>query len=391
LAHEYADATPALIRRGWGLERNRNGGSAAAAVLALPAVAGKFGVRGGGYTMSNSPAWKLDSAEAADAPPGAARIVNMNRLGEALGPGTSPPVKVLFVYNSNALATAPNQERVRAGLEREDLFTVVFDQVMTDTARLADLVLPATSFFEHREMSRGYGAYALHDAAAVARPAGEARPNVAVFAELCRRTGLARPGDPDSEEELSAAILGQSPRAAEIRRQLDAGGIAYPDSGTRPVQFGDVFPRTADGRVHLFPEELDREAPEGLYAFRELPEDARHPLALISPASDRTISSSLGELVETAAELEIHPDDARARRIGSGDPIRVFNLLGEVVTLARVTPEVRPGVVRLPKGLWAKHTSNGRTSNALCPDTLTDLGGGACFNDARVDVARIPA
>jgi anaerobic selenocysteine-containing dehydrogenase len=315
----------------------------------------------------------------------------MNRLGEALAAGTHPPVKVLFVYNSNALATAPNQEKVRAGLGRDDLFTVVFDQVMTDTARHADVVLPATSFFEHREMSRGYGAYVLHDAAAVARPAGEARPNVAVFADLCRRTGVARAGDLDSEEEIADAILAQSPRAAELRRELDADGIAFPDSGSRPIPFVDVFPRTPDRRVHLFPEELDREAPEGLYAFRELPADPRHPLALISPASDRMVSSTLGELVEGLAALEIHPDDARTRGIGDGDTIRAFNLLGEVVTVAKVTAAVRPGVVRLPKGLWAKHTANGRTSNALCPDSLTDLGGGACFNDARVEVERLPS
>ena len=388
LAAWYADASPALVRCGWGLERNRNGGSAAAAVLALPAVGGKFGVRGGGYTMSNSPAWKFESAAASGAPAGDARIVNMNRLGEALEPDAAPPVKVLFVYNSNALATAPNQERVRRGLRRGDLFTVVFEQVMTDTARHADVVLPATTFFEHREMSRGYGAYALHDARPAAAPAGESRSNVAVFSELCRRTGVAAGGDLDTEESLASAILAQSPRAAEIRRDLDARGVAFPDSGERPIQFADVFPRTADGRVHLFPDELDREAPEGLYAFRSLPEDARHPLALISPASDRTISSTLGELETGQAPLEMHPDDAAPRAVSTGDRVRAFNDLGEVVTAALVTADVRRGVVRLPKGLWAKHTANGRSANALCPDTLADLGGGACFNDARVEVER---
>jgi len=389
LAEWYAGASPALVRCGWGLERNRNGGSAAAAVLALPAVAGKFGVRGGGYTMSNSGAWDLDAP--AEAPVPSTRIVNMNLLGEALAPGAAPAVKVLFVYNSNALATTPNQEKVRAGLAREDLFTVVFDQVMTDTARHADVVLPATAFFEHREISRGYGSYALHDSAAVALPAGEARPNAAVFAELCRRTGVARPEDPETEAAIADAILARSPRAAEIRLALDTRGVAFPGSGARPVQFVDVFPRTSDRRVHLFPEELDREAPDGLYAFRELPDDPRHPLALISPASDRTISSSLGELVEGHAALEIHPDDAAPRGIEDGAPVRAFNALGEVATVARLTREVRPGVVRLPKGMWAKHAINGRTANALCPDTLADLGGGACFNDARVDVAPLPA
>ena len=384
----YAHARPAVIRCGWGLERNRHGGSAAAAVLALPAVAGKFGVRGGGYTMSNSPAWKLDSTRTSGASEPATREVNMNRLGEALSPGFDPPVRVLFVYNSNALATAPRQEAVRAGLAREDLFTVVFDQVTTDTALYADVVLPATTFLEHREISRGYGAYVLHDAAPATSAEGQARPNVDVFAELCRRTGVARAGEPESDADLAESLLQQSPRADALRRALRSDGIAYPDSGRRPVQFVDVFPRTADGKAHLFPEALDREAPEGLYAFRPLADEARFPLALISPASDRMISSTLGELDRSPARLEMHPDDAARRRITDGDRIRVFNDLGDVVTRARVTPLVRPGVVRLPKGLWARHTENGRGATALAPDTLADLGGGACFNDARVEVAR---
>ena len=385
----YAEARPAVVRCGWGLERNRNGGSAAAAVLALPAIAGKFGVRGGGYTMSNSPAWKFDPAALSGIPEAGTRVVNMNRLGEALDPDAEPPVRLLFVYNSNALATAPRQEKVRAGLGREDLFTVVFDQVMTDTARYADVVLPATTFLEHRELSRGYGAYALHDAAAVVAPAGEARANVDVFAELCRRTGTAVPGEPESAADFADAILRQSGRSDAIRRDLAERGVAFPDSGRHPVQFGDVFPRTDDSRVHLFPEELDREAPEGLYAYRELAEDRRYPLALISPASDRAISSTLGELHDGIVPVEIHPDDAAARGVLSGDRIRVFNDFGEVVSRAAVTRAMRPGVALIPKGLWARHTENGRTANALAPDSLTDLGGGACFNDARVEIERI--
>src|SRR6185503_16638367 len=125
----YADSSPAVIRCGWGLERNRNGGSAIASVLALPAVGGKFAVRGGGYVLSNGGAWKLADEAAVGEPEPATREVNMNHLGEALLTYDKPPIEVLFVYNSNALATNPDQERVRAGLEREDLFTVVFDQV----------------------------------------------------------------------------------------------------------------------------------------------------------------------------------------------------------------------------------------------------------------------
>src|SRR5579863_6104342 len=212
-ARLYADSSPAVMRTGWGVERNRNGGSAVAATLALPAVAGKFGVRGGGYTMSNSGAWNLDHAAAAAVSPADAdlalgmRIVNMNLLGETLL-GAEPPVRVLFVYNCNPLATMPDQERVRRGLEREDLFTVVFDPVRTDTARYADLLLPATTFLEHHELVKGYGAFVLHQAAPAIEPAGEARPNYQVFGELCDRLGLSRPQDPEGAAALTSALLG---------------------------------------------------------------------------------------------------------------------------------------------------------------------------------------
>ncbi|HEY5907061.1 MAG TPA: molybdopterin-dependent oxidoreductase, partial [Vicinamibacteria bacterium] len=205
-ARLYAESQPALVRCGWGLERNRNGGSAAAAVIALPAVAGKFGVRGGGYTLSNSSAWDLSPEGAIRARPVSTREVNMNRLGRALAPGTQPPVKLLFVYNCNPLMTLPDQEGVRRGLGRDDLFTVVFDQVLTDSARYADVVLPATTFLERREIQRGYGAYALHDSVPVVTPVGEARSNHEVFAELCRRAGVAEDGDPETAEDLAAAL-----------------------------------------------------------------------------------------------------------------------------------------------------------------------------------------
>jgi len=384
----YASGVPAVIRCGWGVERNRNGGSAVAAILALPAVAGKFGVRGGGYTLSNSGAWSFDSGWLAGSPP-ATREINMNRLGRALTE-LEPAVHALFVYNSNALATTPEQNRVREGLAREDLFTVVFDAVLTDTARWADVVLPATTFLEHGELSRGYGAYSLHHAAAALAPAGEARPNYAVFAELAVRCGVAHAGEIPDEEGCATRILDGLPDAARVRRELAESGVAAPTCGSRPVQFVDTFPRTADRRIDLVPAALDEEAPDGLYAHRPLPE-SEFPLTLISPASGRTISSTFGQLVAAAATLSIHPDDAAPRGISPGGPVRVWNGLGEVLLDARVTAEVRPGVVAIPKGIWARHTGNGATSNALVPDAPTDVGGGACFNDARVEVEARPA
>jgi len=388
-AQMYAEASPAVIRTGWGFERNRNGGSAVAAALALPAVAGKFGVRGGGFTMSNSGAWgALDRAATSAEKESSTRVINMNRLGEVLlerQDPPHPPITVLFSYDCNPLATMPNQEKVRRGLEREDLFTIVFEQVWTDTAQYADLVLPATTFLEHTEMSRGYGAYVLYRSPAVVAPAGEARPNYDVFADLCRRLELSRPGDPESADELSAALLHRSER---LRAELDRDGVAEPDCGTAPVLFVDAFPLTADRKAHLVPEALDREAPHGLYTWQEDPATAQYPLALISPATARTVSSTFGHLYRDIVSLEMTPDDAARRGLAGGDTVRVWNDLGEVRTTLRLNADLRPGVVLLPKGLWSHNTLSGNTASALAPDTYTDLGQGACFNDARVEVAR---
>jgi anaerobic selenocysteine-containing dehydrogenase len=387
LGRLYAESDPAVVRCGWGPERNRNGGSAIAAILALPAVAGKFGRRGGGYTLSNSGAWKLSPAKLSGAGEPATRIVNMNRVGDVLL-GAEPPVKLLFVYNANPLMTLPEQEKVRAGLTREDLFTVVFEQVWTDTARYADLVLPATTFLEHRELRRGYGATILAEGSPVIEPVAEARPNYRVFADLCHRLGLSREGEPETPEELIAGLLAQSGRAEELRAALDESGVADPDVGRAPVQFVDHFPATADRKIHLVPEALDREAPGGLYTYRPDPATARAPLALISPATGRTVSSTFGQLVKRQVPLELHPDDAAARGLASGDEVRVWNASGEVRCLLSVSHDLRPGVAMLPKGLWSHNTLSGNTANALAPDTLTDVAGGACFNDARVEVER---
>lgn len=380
----YASASPAVIRAGWGMERNRNGGSSVAAVLALPAVAGKFGVRGGGYTLSNSGAFGLDAGRAADAEQPPTREVNMNRLGRVLLEGR-PPVHVLFVYNCNPVATMPDQERVIAGLGREDLFTVVFEQVMTDTCRYADVLLPATTFLEHSELRAGYGVPLLQRADPVIDPVGLARPNYDVFAELCRRLGLERESDPLTPDQMQRAVLGDNGAGEALARE----GVALPDSGLRPVPFVDYEPWTSDGKVHLFPPELDEEAPDGLYAWRPDPATDEHPLALVSPATNKTISSTLGQLVQGEVPLEISAPDAESRGIGNGDSVRIFNELGEVRTTARVSDGVREGVVFLPKGLWARHTRNGRSSNALVPDDVTDIAGGAVFNDARVQVEPI--
>ncbi|HYE88821.1 MAG TPA: molybdopterin-dependent oxidoreductase [Vicinamibacterales bacterium] len=386
VAERYARSAPALVKCGWGLERNRNGGSAAAAVLALPSVAGKFGVRGGGYSMSNSASWNIERTWMTEPEP-PTRAINMNKVGRILTEPEGAPIDVLFVYNCNPVAILPDQRRVIRGLERQDLFTVVFDQVLTDTAMYADVVLPATTFLEHYDTARGYGPITLQLAKPVIDSVGESRSNTDVFMDLARRLELTDEDDPPDELDAMLRMLRELPQ--EIGSELQEHWSARAPHGGRPIQFVDVFPKTADQKVDLFPQALDKQAPAGLYGFQPDPGTVEYPLALISPASERTISSTLGELSRPDVRLEIHPGDAAARGIEEGDTVRVWNLLGEMHIHARLSELVKPGIVSMPKGVWRRNTVNGYTSNTLVPDTLADLGGGACFNDARVEVAKL--
>lgn len=389
-AELYAASSPAAIRCGWGPERNRNGGSAIAAILALPAIAGKFGVLGGGYTMSNGRAMALDTEAAIAEPEPPTREVNMNQLGRALVDDDS--IRAVFVYNCNPLATLPDQNAVRRGLGRDDLFTVVFDQVMTDTARWADVVLPATTFLEHDDLRAGYGAMIAQRSRPVIAPHGLARPNAEVFVALCDRTGCSKPDDPRSAEALAGAVIAGSRLPPDRAEALARDDLAAVPSGR--VQLVDEHPRTPDGRIHLVPASLDAEHPAGLYTFLDHPDEEvadghgrrRWPLVLISPALARQVSSTFGQLDRRPAALHMHPDDAASRGLVDGARIRVYNELGEVRCRVSLDDAVRPGVVSLAKGLWSHHTDNGATANALCSGALADLAGGATFNDARVEV-----
>jgi len=382
----YASSNPAVVRCGWGLERNRNGGSAAAAVLALPAVGGKFGVRGGGYALSNSSAWTIDRGWIGEDEPDT-RVVNMNLLGRMLTEEMTPPVKVLFVYNCNPAVTVPNQNLILRGLAREDLFTVVFDQVTTDTAAYADVVLPATTFLESYDVATAYGPISLQMVQPVVDAVGESRSNPDVFGALLSALGLDRDGEPQGELETLLNVLVGLPGTAgdDLRNQRRP----LPPFGSAPVQFVDVFPRTPDQKVDLFPEALDSGSTVGLYRYIPDAPSGEYPLALISPSSDRTINSTLGELPRKDVALVMHPLDARARSLEEGASIRVFNDLGDVRCPLSIEPTVRPGTVVLPKGLWQSSTGNGSTATALAPDMLSDIGAGACFNDARVQVERV--
>jgi anaerobic selenocysteine-containing dehydrogenase len=310
----------------------------------------------------------------------------MNQLGRALLEYTDPRINMLFVYNSNPAVTTPDQGRVLRGLERDDLFTVVFEQVMTDTARYADVLLPNTTFLEGYDLVRAYGPWALQLAKPVIEPVGESRSNAEVFGGLIDLAGMREEMDPRGELEEMLDVIAQLPE--DVGEGVRANGAATVPFDGRPIQFRDVWPRTADRKVHLYPEALAQDAPAGLYGYQPDPATSDFPLALITPASERTISSTLAELSRPEVRLLIHPDDAAVRGVNDGDDVRVFNALGEVRCKAGVGGWIRRGTVSMPKGIWRKHTANGFTGTSLVPDALTDLGGGACFNDARVQVER---
>jgi anaerobic selenocysteine-containing dehydrogenase len=380
----YVPASPAVIRPGWGLERNRNGGSAVAAVIAIPAVAGKFGVRGGGFTMSNGDAkWTVSAETMIGEPQHDAPHVNMCGISDKL---RERDVEALFVFNANPAVTAPDQAQLVVELAREDLFVVVHDQVWTDTAQLADVALPATSFLEHRDLRRGYGTMRMFDSPAVATPPGEARSNNQLFGALLERFGLVRAGDAMTDDELVARTFEASAHGAELRARLAQDRVAEPIGGPRPIPFVDAFPPS--GRVHLVSPELDRVALGGLYIYKPDPCSDEFPLALISPALATQITSTFGELRSAPAMIEISKPDADARGIKTGDAVRVWNRLGEVRVAATVSTDVRAGVCVINKGLWRKHTQNGFTANALIRGAFADLGGQGAWNDARVQIER---
>jgi anaerobic selenocysteine-containing dehydrogenase len=363
-AHLYADAASAMVRPGWGLERSRNGTDSVRAALLLPAVFGKFGRRGGGYVMSTSSG--LRAKPSAWQGTSRTRSLNLSRLGRELRERTDPPVRALFVYNCNPVATVPDQATVVAELSRKERFLVVHEQVWTDTCVIADVVLPATTFLEHRELSKAYGNYGLQWAEPVIPPVGEARSNHDVMQELGRRLGVR---DPLTEDELAAAVLATIPQAPPLDTLKAARAVQF----EAPVQF--LAARPSSGRVQFTP--VPRHRPP--------PIDGGLPLILISPATQTAISSTMYES-ERSARLRMSPEDAVVRGLVTGMKVRAWNPRGEVRAVLEVDEGLRAGVVELPKGLWRRATLNEWTSNVLIPDHVDEYGRGACYHDARVEV-----
>ena len=395
VAEWYQTMSPAAISVGNGLERNQNGGSGIRAVFALPALAGKWGVPGGGCINGAGQAFPKTPArlQRPDLVPAGTRTINIVDVGRhLLDPELRPPIKALFIYNHNPLVVHPDQNRMRRGLARDDVFVVGCDVVMTESLAYADVVLPACTHFEHDDVFAAYGQHWLQRAEPVITRQGEALPNTEIFRRLAARFGFTdsafTASDADLMDDAFAAddprLLGMRPSEIPTDRALK---MTF--GGDEAVMFRNVFPATASKKIELVSSYLDTKYGAPLPSFR--PVASPFPLSLISPASDQRITSTFGGASEqdAAPPLEMHPDDARARGFTDGQRVRIWNELGEVHLHLEITERVPPGVVCTLKGAWLRTSDNGQTISALCPAHHADISGGACFNDARVEVSAL--
>jgi anaerobic selenocysteine-containing dehydrogenase len=351
-----SDSSPAMLRMGWGVERNVNGGSSMLAIFSMWAVAGHFGIEGSGILASTS---RVSSARIDALLPeiqDARSVVNMNHVGRWLNSDDAP--SVLLIQGANPAVTANDQQLMLSGLANDDVFTVVHDQVMTDTARYADVVLPATTQFEVDDFAGSYGSFSLQRVNKVIDPVGESRSNDWLGRELAARLG----------------VVVSTPRAVDIEVAQNTV-ILNPQNS---VQFRDAFP---DGhKAQLFSPESELPLPSpmtgrgstGLF------------LRLLTSATARTVNSMFAEYDPPTAAVSVHPIDASERGLTDGDLVTVSNSLGAVTLPVSVDARMRVGVCEIPKGLWMRHVANGMVSNALISDGVNDLGGGACFNEALV-------
>jgi anaerobic selenocysteine-containing dehydrogenase len=371
-----AQRSPAMLRLGWGLERNRNGGSSCVAVLGLWLVAGHFGRQGGGVIGSTSGMAPVDMSRLL--PPGTVlpdrREVSMNDVTSALR-GTLagwPRTEVLFIQGSNPAVTALDQTAMVDALCSNDVFTVVHEQVMTDTAALADVIFPATTHYEAGDLAGSYGSFSMQVVRPVIDRVGESRTNDELAAAIAIALGF-----PADDFDPSVA------RMAELTRtDNEAGSRPALRAGLSSVQFVDLVPTFPDGRARLTD-------PTSVLPVPRYTPIANRQLTMLTPATSKTINSMFADTDPPRIAVSLHADDAAARGIADGSEVRVFNDLAEITLVAAVDGSMRPGVVSIPKGLWHRHFAGGRTANALIPYGEADLGRNACFNDAQVEVAAL--
>ena len=405
LARDYGTTRPAAIRVNYGLQRHAGGGNAVRAIACLPALVGSWRDPAGGGLLSSSGTYPTDVAalERPDLMRGSPRTINMSSIGNALLDASDPPIRAIYVYNSNPVAVAPESAKVAAGFARDDLFCVVHEIFRTDTADYADILLPATTQLEQTDIHLSYGhLYALANNPAIA-PLGEAKPNTEVFRLLAARMGFDEPCFRDSDDDLARqAYKADHPSAAgldwDVMKAKGFQRLCVPEVYA-PFAQGNF--RTPSGKCEFFSASLAAEGHDPLPTFVPPRESVatnptlakRYPLAFISPPARNFLNSSFANLPrfvneEKTPKLDVHPDDAAARHIASGDIVRIFNDRGAFTATARVTDRARPGVVVAPSIWWKKLSPDGANANAVTGQALTDLGRAATFYDCLVEVAK---
>jgi anaerobic selenocysteine-containing dehydrogenase len=415
LAREYATVRPAVIRVNYGVQRSQNGGSAMRAIAMLPCITGSWAEAGGGLQLSTSGSFYLNM-QALDRPDlmqksplgRAARVVNMSELGKALNTLSDPPVKAVFVYNSNPAVVAPNHNDVVRGFMRKDLFTVVHEQFFTDTTTYADIVLPATTFLEHKDLNKAYGHTYLQISNQAIEPLGESRSNTDMFRDLAQRMGFTDDCFQQSTDDVIDATLARGenqhiPNGWErwmggmTRERLEKEGHIRLNLGEGPfLPFAKGGFATASGKAELYSENLAARGMDPVVSFVP-PEESRlsegakkFPLELLSRKADNFLNSSFTNIpsiqkMEQPELLEISTADAQRRNIHEGDWVRVFNQRGEVRLRAHVNGAVQPGVVAARLNA-ARFAPDGNSINVLTSEKLTDIGGGATFYSCLVEI-----
>jgi len=405
LAREYATTRPAFIRIGNGLQHHDNGGMAVRTIACLPGLVGAWRDVGGGAMKSNGGYAAMNDAALTrpDLLSGRrVRMVNMNQLGHALTELDDPPVKAMIVYNSNPAVIAPDQGRVITGLEREDLFTVVHEQMLTDTARYADILLPATTHFEQADLYSSYWHLYLALAEPAIEPLGEAKPNVEFFALLAKRMGFSDACFDDDVDALVSQALDNPGNpfleGITLERLKEGQPVRLNVEQPHPAFADGQFP-TPSGKIELYSDQMLADGHDPLPTHIPLTEggdgehvpDGPYPLIFVTPPNHFFLNSTYSNMPsnirsEQEPRLEIHPTDASSRGIGDGDTVRVFNDRGDVQLTASLTDAVQPGVV-VSRGLWwGKDSPGGRGVNATTPQRLADMGGGATFFSNLVEV-----
>ena len=422
LARRYATARPALLKTADGIQRHGNGGQTFRALCCLPAVAGHYGVLGGGlsYSTSGYVRWDAEAVGHASECPPVPRTINMNRLGAALmGEAAAPPIQALYVFAANPVTSSPNAGLIVQGLQRDDLFTVVHEQFMTDTARYADIVLPATSQLEHADLHKAYGHRNLQFNQPSIAPLGEARSNWDVMRALAGAMGYAEPWLHESAEDALRGVIdatrARNPRLAGVtlERLQAEGTVPLSFAEHERVPFADGHFPTPSGKVELrcdamrahgidplpdfqLPDEFNqdhRRTTDDESSAESLSVHSPSSLVLISGASHHYVSSSFANQPGLMAKegtpfVEINPADAAARGIADGDTVRVASARGWCDLRAVVTDDVPPGVAVAPKGPWASRSPDGRNINWTTPDALGDMAGQSTFHSNLVEIRR---